>query len=133
MQKIIWQPSYSVGVKLIDTQHKKLFSILNDLQDGLDDDPALLEKTIYDLKAYVEFHFGEEEKYFKKFNYADAPSHIEQHHIYIEKINELHERFLKRESDVGAQILDFLNRWILEHVQVIDKKYGRCFNDHGLS
>lgn len=133
MTKIIWQPSYSVGVKLIDAQHKKLFSILNDLQNATNGiNSAELEKIIFDLKAYVKFHFDEEEKYFKRFNYQDAPSHIKEHHFYFEKINELHTRYLKNESDVADEILGFLNGWILNHVLIIDKKYTKCFNDNGL-
>lgn len=133
MMKIIWQPSYSVGVKLIDAQHKKLFSILNNLQDGINDsNPAVLENIIFDLKAYVKFHFGQEEEYFKKFNYEDAPDHLKQHHFYIEKINELHGRYLKNEANVADDILTFLNDWILNHIQIIDKKYTKCFNDNGL-
>jgi hemerythrin len=133
MMKIIWQPSYSVGVKLIAAQHKKLFSILNNLQDGMNDsNPAVLENIIFDLKAYVKFHFGQEEEYFKKFNYEDAPNHLKQHRFYVEKINELHGRYLKNESNVADEILSFLNDWILNHIQIIDKKYTKCFNDNGL-
>jgi len=133
MTKIIWQSSYSVGVKLIDAQHKKLFSILNDLQDGINDsNPVTLEKIIYDLKAYVKFHFGQEEEYFRKFNYEDAPAHLKQHLYYIEKINELHARFLKNEPNVADEIFNFLNDWILNHIQIIDKKYTKCFNNNGL-
>lgn len=133
MKKIIWQPSYSVGVKLIDAQHKKLFSILNDLEDGINDsDRSSLENTIFDLKAYVKFHFGQEEKYFKQFNYEDAPAHLQQHSLYVEKINELHARYLKNETNIAAELVEFLDDWILNHIQIIDKKYTKCFNDNGL-
>jgi hemerythrin len=136
MAQIIWDDSFSVGVGLIDTQHKKLFSILNELDRAVneqqDEDPALLEKIVFDLHAYVDFHFGEEEKYFKKFNYQQIDQHQAQHKIYEEKIQEFHNNYLSDKTGLSRDILIFLEDWIQGHIKTIDKKYTKCFNDHGL-
>ncbi len=31
-----WEPQYSVGVEILDQQHRKLFDIVNDLTDEID-------------------------------------------------------------------------------------------------
>lgn len=133
MAIITWKPSYSVGIRLVDAQHKKLFSILNELQAGVaESDLSKLEGIIFELKAYVQFHFGEEEKYFNKFKYQGAASHIEQHQLYTEKINDLHAKLLKGETGVAAEAVDFLSGWILNHVNIVDKQYTACFRENGL-
>ncbi|MFA5894105.1 MAG: bacteriohemerythrin [Candidatus Margulisiibacteriota bacterium] len=136
MAQIVWDNSFSVGVKLIDAQHKKLFSILNELELAVnsrrDEDPALLENIVYALHAYVDFHFGEEEKYFQKFNYQEADPHQAEHRTYEEKIQEFHKNYLSSKAGLAREILTFLQNWIQGHIKTIDKKYTKCFNDHGL-
>lgn len=136
MAKITWDESYSVGVRLIDGQHKKLFGILNAMDEGFaggrGQDPAFLEEVIYDLEAYVEFHFGEEEKYFQKFCYPEAETHIKEHRLYEEKIREFHEKYLEGGNDFSQEMLAFLENWIASHIKAEDKKYSACFREHGL-
>ena len=138
MGNVIWQPQYSVDVKIIDLQHQKLFSILNTLYDeihGKSNDNASMpavENALLDLKTYVAFHFAEEEKFFKKFQYEKAVEHAAQHHIYAEKINELHDRYLNGETDMENEIINFLDEWILNHINIADKQYTKCFHEHGL-
>lgn len=137
MDNIIWNESFSVGVKVIDAQHKKLFSILNRLNHALAEndkasDQDFLENVIYDLKAYVEFHFKEEEKYFDKFGYEERESHAAEHKKYIEDINRFHSSYLNQEKDLSEKMLTFIEGWILGHINSTDKKYTECFNKHGL-
>jgi len=35
MALFVWQDSYSVGVKVLDEDHKKLIGIVNELHDGI--------------------------------------------------------------------------------------------------
>ena len=93
--------------------------------------PAV-ENALLDLKTYVAFHFAEEEKFFKKFQYEKAVEHIAQHHIYEEKINELHDRYSNGEQNMENEIIDFLDEWILNHINIADKQYTQCFHEHGL-
>lgn len=138
MGNITWQPEYSVDVKIIDLQHQRLFSILNTLYDelhGKSNDKAtmpIVEKTLLDLKAYVQFHFAEEEKFFKKFEYEKTKEHVAQHNFYEEKINELYARYANGELNMEAEIIDFLDEWILKHINIADKQYTQCFHEHGL-
>lgn len=134
MEKITWQESYSVGVKSFDAQHKKLFAILNDLQEKLskDSDPDL-ESVIFDLKAYVKFHFGEEEKYFTRFGYKNKESHIEQHRAYAEKINDLHARLLREDRAAAGELIAFVTDWIMNHIKIVDKEYSEFFQKNGLT
>jgi hemerythrin len=135
MALIEWNDSYSVGVKIIDEQHKKLFSFINELYSAMKDgkDKDVLSKVLDDLARYVDVHFGAEEKYFAEFNYEKKDEQIAQHKMYAEKIRSFQEGFQKNQEFLSFEVIDFLEDWILSHVTGEDKKYTKCFNEHGLS
>ncbi|MDP3902058.1 MAG: bacteriohemerythrin [bacterium] len=130
-----WDQSYSVGVKIIDVQHKKLFSLISDLyfatERNFDKKTVSVDDIINNLTAYVEFHFGTEEKYFKEFKYDKTESHTEEHHFYERKIADFKNRYEKGE-DVGEEMMLFLKQWLSEHIKIKDKEYSKCFSEHGL-
>jgi hemerythrin len=131
---IEWQDSYSVGVALIDEQHKKLFTHINDLHLAMSEsrDKEILGKLLGDLSDYVDVHFATEEKYMDEFNYEGRGAQKVQHNQYTDKIKSFQEEYAKNELLLSFEIIDFLEDWILSHVTGEDKKYTKCFNDCGL-
>lgn len=131
-----WDQSYSVGVKLIDGQHKKLFGLISDLYVALDknagEKTAPIENIILDLAAYVDFHFSTEEKYFKEFGFEKKESHTEEHHFYERKIAEFKDKYKEKGDEVGEEMMAFLKDWISGHIKIKDKEYTKCFNENGL-
>lgn len=130
---IKWKDSYSVGVKQIDEQHKKLFVHINNLYSAMKkaEDRAMLGKLLDSLADYVDYHFSNEEKYFEKFGYNKKNEHILQHKQYIDKIKSFQMAYSKNQSFLSFEIIDFLEDWILGHVIGTDKEYTRCFNKNG--
>ncbi|MGA1873311.1 MAG: hemerythrin, partial [Thermoplasmatota archaeon] len=61
MERIEWDQSLSVGVELIDEQHRMLISRLDDLSSALQQhqEGALVLKTLDFLSKYTHFHFSE--------------------------------------------------------------------------
>lgn len=135
MQKLIeWEDSSSVGVKEIDEQHKAIISIINELFDRMHDikDKTALPETIARLKSYAESHFANEEKYFDLYDYEDKERHKNSHRAYERQIAKYEEDFKNSKDFLSFEILDFLENWWLNHIRTEDKKYGKCFNEHGL-
>ena len=136
MDFITWDQSFSVGVELIDGQHKKLFEIINKLHNTIKKTEGteieMLGNIIQDLAAYVEFHFKTEEKYFNEFGYEKTVEHTAQHNFYEEKIRNFNEQYEEKGESIGEDILVFLEEWIKGHIKIKDKEYTRCFNEHGL-
>lgn len=132
---IKWDQSFSVGVKQIDLQHQKLFEILGHVEEQVKKDGknfAALESIIIDLQAYIEFHFNTEQNFFEQFKYEGEKEHLAEHLFYVQKVKDLHDSCDKREEDLSKNMLDFVETWIQEHIKVSDKKYTKCFNEHGL-
>jgi len=136
MPKIKWEPMYSVNVEEIDSQHKMLLDFMNDLYAKLETtsfDANEFSTFFLDLKKHALLHFSTEEKYFEKFNYDKAQEHMEQHRAVVNRIEELNSEYDKTNSSyVIFETLQFLDDWILVHIMEHDKKYVKCFNEHGL-
>ena len=138
MAFINWDSLYSVGVKLIDSQHQKLFSLINNFYDATTgiskENLAPIDSALQDLFSYVDFHFKTEEKYFEEFSYEKTQEHKKQHKFYEDKIKDLNEKYQKEKKDeeISEEIISFIKDWILNHIKISDKEYGKCFNEHGL-
>ncbi len=127
---IEWDQSYSVGVKLIDSQHKRLFALINDFHEA----KTNLDQVLQDLLSYIDFHFRTEEKFFHEFGYEKIEEHSKMHKFYEDKIREIYKRCLQEKVDEGKislEIEDFIRDWIIHHIKVSDKEYTECFHKHG--
>jgi hemerythrin len=135
MTNLIWNDSYTVGVKEIDDQHKFLFSLINsrfDLMKNTDSDDRL-KVVLQELNAYVFTHFETEEKYFRKFNYAKTDEHILLHETYKKAVDGYTRRMNSENKIVIAyELMDFLVNWWLHHVTGADQEYKECLASHGL-
>ncbi|MFA7300837.1 MAG: bacteriohemerythrin [Candidatus Shapirobacteria bacterium] len=132
--KLQWEDSYSVGVKVIDDQHKKMFETINKLIDALATVPtkAQVDEIIADLILYKKFHFETEEKYFGEFNYENREEHKLKHQEFNVKLDEL---VLKNGNDsitLAFELVNFLEDWLINHLMTEDQKYVECFAKNGL-
>ncbi len=130
---LVWKDEYSVGVELIDAQHKMFIGIINELYTAIIDkkEDSILDDIFKQLVSYTQFHFQTEERYFDEFNYEDAEAHKAAHQKLCDQIVELQ----KQESDIMKdpfKLLDFLEDWLIDHIMGMDMKYTACFNAHGL-
>ena len=72
-----WSNDYSVNVDQIDTQHKKLFDMVNGYSDALQQKKSAeaVAQLVNGLALYTISHFRNEEKLFDKYGYPDAENH----------------------------------------------------------
>lgn len=108
MPLIQWNPRYSVKVGEIDSQHQKLITMINELNDAMMKGKAkeILSPIIDGLIAYTQVHFTKEEMMFDKFKYPDAPTHKAEHAAY-KKVSDFREGFRKGQMNVTINIIDF--------------------------
>lgn len=129
-----WKEEYSVGVELIDEQHKVFIGILNDLYTSIisKKEDVVLDDIFIQLVKYTEFHFQTEERYFDEFHYEGAEEHKAEHARLCAQIAVLRE---KQEGSLKGnpfELLDFLEAWLIDHLMGMDMKYTDCFHAHGL-
>jgi hemerythrin-like metal-binding protein len=122
-----WKEEYSVNVAELDQHHKILIDIVNRIYDnclqiGVVD---CIGPKIVELVDYSEYHFKAEESYLQRIEYFEREEHIEQHTMFIFKINELQQAYEGNEIELTRSLIVFLGKWLLHHVMEEDKKYAQ--------
>jgi hemerythrin len=140
VQKISWRDEFSIGIPSIDDQHKKLLDLLNQLntfdhgQSGQNAQPNPLVRMLDSLSEYAAHHFGQEEALMRDHLPASdkTTDHIVAHRSYWTIIVALKNRLLKGDAKINAELVDYLNRWWINHILIIDQDMGRELKVRGV-
>lgn len=121
-----WREGYSVNHDRMDDQHKRLFEIIQNLEDCMvEGDPlegfvAVLEE----LSAYAWAHFKDEENLLKTLAVDNLEAHMAEHHGFKRKIMTVSQTFLKEgRMEEVAEIHSFLVHWLENHILTMDMTY----------
>jgi hemerythrin len=119
---------------MIDEEHKKLIGILNKaiFAKGHNNNPEELREVLREMINYTLTHFGTEETYMRKFNYPEYQDHKEEHREFSIETIAYHDKLIEGDCQIANEILEYLKWWLVNHIQVTDKKYVVCFNENGL-
>ena len=131
---IKWDDKYSVGLSIVDEEHKEFIGIINKaiLAKEHNDNPEEIREVLREMTIYALKHFKTEESYMKVFNYPYYQDHKEEHRdFYIETIACL-DKLIKGDSQIANEILEYLKWWLINHIQETDKKYIDCFKRNGV-
>ncbi len=125
---IQWTNALSVGIEVIDGQHKDIFAKANNLIEACQQGKGkqVTGEIIQFLDKYVANHFAEEEKLMQKHAYPDYNLHKSQHENFANGFKELKSRF--EAEGPGLQIVVSTNKtivnWLVSHINNTDKKLG---------
>jgi len=123
MELLKWHDSFNVGVKLVNQQHKKLFSLINELiiQTRVEQQKEHIEKILDELIDYTDYHFKTEEKLFRI--HPEFQQHQNIHQSFIDKVSGFVAAFKIGNRDFQPAIVGFLVDWIKSHVVAMDMAY----------
>ena len=123
LKPIQWADSLSVGVKLIDDEHKLLLSIFNDLINALRTEQSLTtaRRVVEELAGYAMYHFAHEEELMTAFRYPDFDDHHKQHEKLTSKLMEIDQNLARGQGNV-VEIADFANLLVNYHFLRTDTK-----------
>ncbi|MBN1252142.1 MAG: bacteriohemerythrin [Bacteroidales bacterium] len=131
---INWSDSFSIGLNIIDQQHRKWIDFINSLYKSFKNDaPAKdISEDILKLLDYTDYHFGFEEKYLEDFKCNSGNDHKKNHEKFVSTIKKFQAQFSDGNYDAVYKIIVFLNNWVITHIQGDDKAYVECFKLNGL-
>lgn len=122
-----WKEEYSIGIELIDAQHKHIFEIGNDAYVLLKDEFSLdkyskIVQVIEDLRQYTKYHFKCEEEYMLKIKYPDYLTQKTEHDDFIKKVDSFNLDKINQDQDkyIG-DLISFILGWTLDHILQKDK------------
>lgn len=112
------------GNEMIDSQHKELIEKINDLLIAIENDKGKEEsKKMMDyLCEYVDFHFGEEEKFQEEIGYPGINEHKEKHAEFRKTVAALTEMVTYGNmSDFSNLVKKEVIDWLYYHIQGFDR------------
>lgn len=124
-----WTKEYSVGIKLIDEQHKKIFEIGSRLESIICDFDGTnvfeqLNDTYNELIDYTAYHFHSEEKLLFEANYTGIVEHVEKHKAFIHKLECMDlDLMFNRQGALAFDLLETVASWIFTHIKGDDFLY----------
>lgn len=132
MSLIEWSANLEIGVRLIDTQHAHLVSLINQLEIAVrgGSGAASLQATLQDLTIYISEHFRVEEQLMEAVSYPGAARHKLFHQYFSKRLNDFSKRFSSGEASVPEDLLEFLKLWFVDHVSQTDLDYVPYVQKH---
>jgi hemerythrin len=133
-----WKDDYSIGIDVIDKQHRHLLEIgsrimdLADAKDGFDHYDEIIE-VLQELKEYTAYHFKFEEELMLRFGYEDYDTHKFEHYFVIKKIQKFEKEDLEeKQNEMILKLAEFISDWIANHILHEDMKYKDFFISKGV-
>jgi len=126
MVLVKWDEKYSVGLESIDTQHKTLVGLINQLHEAmkLGRSKELIKPTLDSLTKYTKEHFTFEEEKMQAVNYPGLAEHRNQHEEFVKKVDAFVADYDAGRAGLTFAIINFLRDWLLHHIADTDKKYS---------
>jgi hemerythrin len=123
---IEWNDSLLIGEEIIDKQHKKLFSIINEfLEAKTKTEQQHCCRNMYD---YIKYHFNYEEKVMRDVKYPEYVRHLTLHHNLIFALNKVSISISDGTLD-KEKLEKFVNSWLIQHIPIEDIKLSKHISD----
>lgn len=123
MAYLDWKDELNTGISVIDGQHKRIVTYINQLHDvnesNADSD---VTEIITALVDYTISHFAFEESLLEDAGYKILAEHIKKHDDFRNKIYAF-KQSAKTGEDVAQELLELLHEWLFGHILKEDGQY----------
>jgi hemerythrin len=119
-----WSEEFSVGRADIDSQHKRLFQLADQLEAAMTAGRGkqVLGNTLNNLVAYTKRHFADEEVLMQLHRYPGSSLHKAEHQALAEKLVQFQRAFAADRATVTIELLQSLHNSMMQHIKGTDRK-----------
>ena len=128
MPEITWSERFSVGVRVLDEQHKRLIEMINTIQGQ--SDASTMFGVVMQMFNYTADHFQTEEKLMRSRGYSELDQQIRQHKEFLSKTTDFAGRDFGNPA-ARAQVESYLREWLVHHILEEDMKYKNLLSKDG--
>jgi hemerythrin-like metal-binding protein len=134
MALITWNENLKINMMEIDSQHKKLIELINELHEAMKTAKGkdVMGHVLSELVNYTVYHFGTEEKLFQKHGYSEYITHKKQHDDLTKQVMTTADKFNKGDNIITVEVMNFLKNWLQNHILTVDKRYAPFLNSKGV-
>ncbi len=129
---IEWTEKELVEVEVIDNQHLELVNLINNLHPQLGK-LSLKEKNEYanQLVELLRGHFDTEENLMKCSHFPGYISHKLEHDRFYNKVLKISGLTKSGEPSITLDLLTTLKTWLINHLEINDRKCANYFIENG--
>ena len=128
---VTWSDSYSMGIKIIDEQHKDLLDFVNELYahatGNEEEELAWFKEVIQQAVQYIKEHFATEEKYMKLTMFHGYAEHKKTHDEFTLIVENSVKDFQEGKGLDLEKFAYFLKDWVLTHLAIMDRQYSNYY------
>jgi hemerythrin len=121
-----WTEEMSVGVPLLDADHRLFVDVINKLDENANFPMRRMaaKNALDTLVRYARYHFDREEAVMAACGYPGIEGHKEEHAAFTVYIGRAVERFdADPNAGLDATLPDFLKSWLTHHILIQDMAY----------
>jgi hemerythrin len=121
-----WKPAYSINIGSIDAQHQSLLAIGHELHTAMStgQSKAVMGTILDRLVQYTTMHFAHEERLMQAHGYPGFAGHKALHDALAAKVVQFQVDFKAGHATMSIALLNFMKDWLIEHIQIEDRKYA---------
>ena len=130
-----WKDEYSVGIEVIDNDHRKLLNLINQFQTAVfyRTGRDFEEQAFNELVDYTRTHFKREEDLMEKHGYPDFEAHREEHRKMIAQVELWLEKYQSSDREMSLkEAVVHLRDWLINHINGTDQAYSGFLRGKGV-
>jgi len=129
-----WSEKYSLEIKEIDQQHKKLIGMISKLHEAMRNREGrqVTGVVLKELIDYTRDHFAFEERLMKTHSYPEYEQHKTKHGKMTRKVLDIQRGYEEGKLSINLELMKFLEDWVDKHILGTDMKYAPFLKSMGI-
>ncbi|MFA6110353.1 MAG: bacteriohemerythrin [Candidatus Latescibacterota bacterium] len=132
---LLWSPALEFGIPLIDGQHRRLVSHLEDILAAAGDGGPAVTRCLQFLTKYTREHFQTEERFMAEHGFPGLRAHAAAHAAFrasMVKVGKLVSG-TQDPAEYARLIKSMMVNWYADHITRMDQEYSRFFHSRNVA
>jgi len=127
MSLIEWKEQYAIGIPAVDTEHRELIALINEVHRRLraGEEGLTVSDFLGEIFARISAHFALEERVMRERHYDQLPAHKADHERLLDGIRDIMDDYEDRKDFDAAAFAMRLDAWFGEHFRTHDARLHR--------
>ncbi len=132
VEAFVWSDKLVTGIEEVDEQHRHLVDLINQIGSlcSAGGQGVAIKPVLDELVNYALHHFATEEQLMQQYEVSRAhqDNHLKAHDAFRKQVAlavGIIETSPQSSMSLLAQLLEYLTRWLLQHIMVVDLRMAR--------
>jgi hemerythrin-like metal-binding protein len=134
MPLIEWTPALSVGVSVLDADHRKLVELINHLHEEHEANRGaqMIGKILDGFRDHLASHLDREEELLRRAGHVELEEHRRSHDMARARFDEI-AATRRDDEEFAGEVLEYMKAWLINHIVCQDLKLREVFQAKGMA